>query len=101
MALAVRLNSIGRIANAIGRVNCAQPNPEADIQDQKYFSKFKRELMDVLFDSLQVEVDSSKSSTRYTDYYPDLNRRLNSEAFALPFSTLNRMTGYLALLPCQ
>ena len=39
MALAVRLNSIGRIANAIGRVNCAQPNPEADVQDQKYFSK--------------------------------------------------------------
>ncbi|MFM2313383.1 MAG: hypothetical protein RLZZ04_2659 [Cyanobacteriota bacterium] len=85
MALAVRLNSIGRIANAIGRVNCAQPNPEADVQDQKYFLKFKRELMDVLFDSLQVEVDSPKSSTRYTDYYPDLNRRLNSEAFALPF----------------
>ena len=85
MALAVRLNSIGRIANAIGRVNCAQPNPEADVQDQQYFTKFKRELMDVLFDSLQVEVDSPKSSTRYSDYYPDLNRRLNSEAFALPF----------------
>ena len=85
MALAVRLNSIGRIANAIGRVNCSQPNPEADIKDQQYFAKFKRELMDVLFDSLQVEVDSPKSSTRYTDYYPDLNRRLNSEAFALPF----------------
>ena len=85
MALAVRLNSIGRIANAIGRVNCAQPNPEADIKDRQYFLKFKRELMDVLFDSLQVEVDSPKSSTRYSDYYPDLNRRLNSEAFALPF----------------
>ena len=85
MALAVRLNSIGRIANAIGRVNCSQPNPEADLKDQQYFSKFKGELMDVLFDSLQVEVDSPKSSTRYTDYYPDLNRRLNSEAFALPF----------------
>ena len=85
MALAVRLNSIGRIANAIGRVNCAQPNPEADLKDQQYFSKFKGELMDVLFDSLQVEVDSPKSSTRYTDYYPDLNRRLNSEAFVLPF----------------
>ena len=85
MALAVRLNSIGRIANAIGRVNCAQPNREADIKDQQYFVKFKQELMDVLFDSLQVEVDSPKSSTRYSDYYPDLNRRLNSEAFALPF----------------
>ncbi|WP_036488920.1 hypothetical protein [Myxosarcina sp. GI1] len=85
MALAVRLNSIGRIANAIGRVNCSQPNPDADIQDQQYFVKFKRELMDVLFDSLQVEVDSPKSSSRYTDYYPDLNRRLNSQAFALPF----------------
>ena len=41
--------------------------------------------MDVLFDSLQVEVDSPKFSTRYSDYYPDLNRRLDSEAFALPF----------------
>ena len=85
MALAVRLNSIGRIANAIGRVNCAQPNPEADTQDQQYFVKFKRQLMDVLFDSLQVEVDSPKSSTRYTDYYPDLNRRLQSPAYKLPF----------------
>ncbi|MDJ0593762.1 MAG: hypothetical protein QNJ72_27915 [Pleurocapsa sp. MO_226.B13] len=84
-ALAVRLNSIGRIANAIGRVNCAQPNPQADPQDRKYFLKFKRQLLDVLFDSLQVEVDSPKSSTRYTDYYPDLNRRLESPAFKLPF----------------
>lgn len=85
MALAVRLNSIGRIANAIGRVNCAQPNPQADIKDQQYFVKFQRELMDVLFDSLQVEVDSPKSATRYSDYYPDLNRRLKSPAYKLPF----------------
>ena len=85
MALAVRLNSIGRLANAIGRVNCAQPNPDADIQDQNYFVKFKQELMERLFDSLQVEVDSPKSSTRYTDYYPDLNKQLESTAFKLPF----------------
>jgi hypothetical protein len=85
MALAVRLNSIGRIANAIGRVNCAQPNPAADIPDQQYFLDFKASLMDALFDSLQVEVDSPKSASRYTDYYPDLNQQLNNPAFALPF----------------
>jgi hypothetical protein len=62
MALAVRLNSIGRIANAIGRVNCAQPNPAADIPDQQYFLDFKAGMMDALFDSLQVEVDSPKSA---------------------------------------
>ncbi len=85
MALAVRLNSIGRIANAIGRVNCAQPNPQADIKDQNYFVKFQENMMDALFDSLQVEVDSPKSATRYTDYYPDLNKQLESPAFKLPF----------------
>ncbi|MEN9565015.1 MAG: hypothetical protein RLZZ69_211 [Cyanobacteriota bacterium] len=85
MALAVRLNSIGRIANAIGRVNCAQPNPEADLKDQQYFLKFKAGLMDTLFDSLQIEVDSPKSATRYTDYYPELNKQLKSPAFELPF----------------
>jgi hypothetical protein len=85
MALAVRLNSIGRIANAIGRVNCAQPNPEADLKDQQLFLQHQAGMMDVLFDSLQIEVDSPKSSTRYTDYYPDLNKQLKSPAFALPF----------------
>ena len=85
MALAVRLNSIGRIANAIGRVNCAQPNPEADLKDQQFFHQHKAGMMDVLFDSLQIEVDSPKSSARYTDYYPDLNKQLKSPAFALPF----------------
>lgn len=85
MALAVRLNSIGRIANAIGRVNCAQPNPEADVKDRQYFLKFKSGLMDTLFDSLQIEVDSPKSATRYTDYYQDLDKQLESPAFKLPF----------------
>lgn len=85
MALAVRLNSIGRMANAIGRVNCAQPNPEADLRDQKHFVAFKQELMDVLFDALQIEVDSPKSATRYNNYYPTLDQQLNSPAFALPF----------------
>ena len=99
VALAVRLNSIGRIANAIGRVNCSQPNPQADIKDQKYFVKFKGQLMDVLFDSLQVEVDSPKSSTRYTDYYPGLNKQLNSPAFALPFFDFKQDDRVFSLAP--
>ena len=85
MALVVRLNSIGRIANAIGRVHCAQPNPEADLKDRQHFLKFKAGLMDALFDSLQIEVDSPKSANRYTDYYPQLNQQLKSPAFKLPF----------------
>ena len=85
MALSVRRNSIGRIANAIGRVNCAQPNPEADVKDQEHFLQFKAGMMDVLFDSLQIEVDSPKSAARYTDYYPSLDEALKNSVFALPF----------------
>ncbi len=76
MALAVRLNSIGKIANAVGRVNCARPNPEADLKDRQYFLKMKQGLLEALFDSLQIEADSPKSATRYTDYYPELDKQL-------------------------
>ena len=85
MALAVRLNSIGKIANAVGRVNCARPNPEADLKDRQYFLKMKQELLEALFDSLQIEADSPKSATRYTDYYPGLDKCLESPPFKLPF----------------
>lgn len=85
MALAVNLNSVGKIANAIGRVNCAQPNPEADTIDQRRFIAKKVEMMDSLFDSLQIEVDAPKSATRYGSLYPNLDQDLKSPAYKLPF----------------
>ncbi|MEL6439150.1 MAG: hypothetical protein AAFQ80_07870 [Cyanobacteria bacterium J06621_8] len=84
-ALMVRTNSIGLMANAVGRVNCAQPNPESDPQDQEKFVQYKQALLEVLFDALQIETDSPKSATRYTDYYPRLDQNLSNPVFALPF----------------
>jgi hypothetical protein len=84
MALAVRRNSIGYIANAIGRVNCSQPNSEASPQDQQKFSKYKQGLLDNLFDALQIEVDGPKSSTRFETIYPELKTQIK-DSFKLPF----------------
>jgi hypothetical protein len=74
VAVAIEQNSIGYIATLIGRVQSSvSPARSSELQDR--FEDKKRLLLGSLFDALQIEVDSPKSSTRFQDYHPNLIER--------------------------
>jgi hypothetical protein len=79
VAAAVRDNSIGYIATAIGRVASHQLNKLDKIyssEELEKYNKTKEKLLSNLFDALQIEVDSPKSANRFKDFYPKLDRAI-------------------------
>jgi hypothetical protein len=74
IAVAIEQNSIGYIANLIGRVQ-SSVSPALSQEKQELFEYKKRLLLGKLFDALQIEVDGPKSATRFRDYHPKLEKQ--------------------------
>ena len=72
IAVAVPQNSIGYIATLIGRVQSSVPQID---EPQGLFEHKQRKLLGKLFDALQIEVDSPKSATRFTDHHSKLGEQ--------------------------
>ncbi|NEO98710.1 MAG: hypothetical protein F6K58_08525 [Symploca sp. SIO2E9] len=69
IAVAIAKNKIGWVATLIGRVQSSVPESG---QPPGLFEQKKRQLLNKLFDALQIEVDSPKSATRLEDHHPNL-----------------------------
>jgi hypothetical protein len=71
IAVSINDNSIGYIATLIGRIQSSTADTDNSLSEKR-FERKKEILLDRLFNALQVEVDSPKSSTRYQDSDPEI-----------------------------
>jgi hypothetical protein len=71
VAVGINDNSIGYVATLIGRVQASVTDTDNPLSEQR-FERKKEILLNRLFNALQVEVDSPKSSTRYQDSDPEI-----------------------------
>jgi hypothetical protein len=71
VAVGINNNNIGYIATLIGRVQSSVNETDSSLS-QKRFARKKEILLDRLFNALQIEVDSPKSSVRHQDNDPDI-----------------------------
>ena len=69
VALQIKQNSVGLVANAIGRVYNATADPNMRDRRKESWERLKVKTLNKLFDSLQIEVDSPKSNERHEDVY--------------------------------